>query len=184
MNHQGTKRLETERLILRRATIEDAEFMYQNWASDDRVTEYLTWPTHSSVDISKMVIESWIQEYENPDSYNWIVELKETGEPIGSLGIAHIDEKVDAGELGWCIGYNWWGKGIMPEAAHAVVKYLFEEVDMKRICACHNTENPKSGRAMQKLGMVYEGTLRKAGKDNRGIADLAVYSILKEEFKG
>lgn len=53
MKHIGTKNIETERLILRRFTLDDADAMYRNWVSDDEVTKYLTWPAHSSVDITK-----------------------------------------------------------------------------------------------------------------------------------
>ena len=53
-------RLETERLILRPFVAEDAEDMYQNWASDPEVTKFLTWPTHASVEISKMLLNDWI----------------------------------------------------------------------------------------------------------------------------
>ena len=50
MNHIGTIRLETDRLILRRFTMDDAEGMLNNWASDDEVTKYLTWPTHQNIE--------------------------------------------------------------------------------------------------------------------------------------
>ena len=60
MKHIGTKNIETERLILRRFTLDDADAMYRNWASDDEVTKYLTWPAHSSVDITKMVLADWV----------------------------------------------------------------------------------------------------------------------------
>ena len=56
MNHQGTKTFETPRLILRRFTMEDAPAMYRNWASDPEVTKYLTWPTHSSAEVSRQVL--------------------------------------------------------------------------------------------------------------------------------
>ena len=59
MKHLGTKRIETERLILRKFTIEDAEDMFKNWASDNEVTKYLTWPAHSSLEVSKEVISMW-----------------------------------------------------------------------------------------------------------------------------
>ena len=55
MNHKGTVALETERLILRRFYIEDADAMFKNWASDEEVTKYLTWPTHSDVSVSQTV---------------------------------------------------------------------------------------------------------------------------------
>ena len=63
MNHKGTVTLETERLILRRFTMDDADAMFQNWASDDEVTKYLTWPTHTDVSVSKTVINSWLELY-------------------------------------------------------------------------------------------------------------------------
>lgn len=63
--HLGTVLIETERLILRQFHMEDAEDMYGNWASDDRVTKYLTWPSHASVDASREVIKSWIDQYTN-----------------------------------------------------------------------------------------------------------------------
>ena len=50
--HKGTKTIETDRLILRQFTMEDAEPMFRNWASDDEVTRHLTWPTHESVEIT------------------------------------------------------------------------------------------------------------------------------------
>ena len=71
----------------------------------------------------------------------------------------------------------------MPEAAAAVLKFLFEEVGFNRIAADHDSNNPKSGRVMQKIGMTYEGTLRKAGFNNQGIIDDVWYSILKEEWE-
>ena len=66
MNHIGTIRLETDRLILRRFTIEDAEEMFHNWASDDEVTKYLTWPTHQNVEMTIGYINYCIQGYADP----------------------------------------------------------------------------------------------------------------------
>ena len=51
LNHTGTKTLETERLILRQFKMEDAGEMFTNWASEDAVTRFLTWPTHQSKEI-------------------------------------------------------------------------------------------------------------------------------------
>ena len=64
MNHKGTITLETERLILRRLTIHDAGAMFRNWANDNEVTKYLTWPTHTDVSVSENIIKSWIPLYD------------------------------------------------------------------------------------------------------------------------
>ena len=182
INHQGTIRLETERLILRKFKIDDADIMYRNWASDDEVTKYLTWPTHKDVNETRNILAGWIEQYSNLDFYNWAIVLKEIGEPIGSLSVVKYKEKTSSAAIGWCIGKRWWGQRIMPEAARAVLQYLFEEVEFNRIAARHDKDNPRSGRVMQKIGMTCEGTLRASGKNNQGIVDEVYYSILKEEY--
>ncbi|MBR2067612.1 MAG: GNAT family N-acetyltransferase, partial [Solobacterium sp.] len=50
MKHLGTKTIETSRLILRKLNDDDAEAMFRNWASDNEVTKYLTWPTHNNIE--------------------------------------------------------------------------------------------------------------------------------------
>ena len=176
MNHLGTKTIETERLILRKFTIEDAPAMYANWASDPVVTKYLTWQPHESVDITRMIITEWVASYEREDYYQWAIELKGFG-IIGSIGVVDICESAKEAELGYCIGRSYWGKGIMPEAVKAVLGFLFDKVGFRRITAKHDIENPNSGRVMEKAGMKYEGTLRQAGHNNRGIVDIVSYSI-------
>ena len=80
MKHCGTKQLETERLILRRFRPEDAAAMYQNWASDDEVTKYLVWPTHSSIEVSQYVINDWVNSYSKDDFYQWAIVPKENND--------------------------------------------------------------------------------------------------------
>lgn len=88
-----------------------------------------------------------------------------------------------AAELGWVLGRALWGRGIIPEAAEEVMRFLFDEVGFSRIYAEYDTENVKSGRVMQKIGMAYEGVLREARKNNRGVVDVAVYGLAKENFR-
>jgi len=181
LRHAGTQTLETERLILRRFTPDDAEAMYRNWASSDNVTKYLTWPAHSSADVSRMLLGFWMKDYDDPRTYHWGLTLKATGEVIGDISVVHLNESASCAELGWCIGEAYWGKGFMPEAAHAVRDYLFDVVGFGRIEACHDVNNPKSGRVMQKIGMTCEGIRRKSGRNNQGIVDVAYYGMLKDD---
>lgn len=67
MEHLGTKNMETKRLILRPFQIDDDTCMYKNWANDNDVTHFLTWPTHSSVEVSKIVLSDWIPKYAKKD---------------------------------------------------------------------------------------------------------------------
>lgn len=182
MKNLGTVVLETERLILRPFTASDANDMYGNWASSDKVTKFLTWPTHQSVDISQMIINSWLDGYSNLSNYQWCMEYKENHQAIGSFGVVHMDENTQAVEIGYCIGEDYWNKGITSEAFERVIQFLFEEVECNRIYARHDVNNPNSGKVMIKSGLQYEGTLREAGKNNTGICDVAVYGVTKRMY--
>ena len=182
LHHKGTVTIETDRLILRRFTMEDAEAMYRNWASDDEVTKYLTWPTHTSVEISKMVLTDWTSHYPEPDFYNWAIVLKENGpEPIGNISTAHVKESTLCATMGYCMSRAHWGKGVMTEALTAVIDFFFDEVGFNRIDADHAVDNPASGRVMEKSGMRHEGILRQAGHSNQGIIDVSRWAILKSD---
>ena len=71
MNRTGTKTIETDRMILRRFTTDDAQDMFENWAADPEVTKFLTWPCHKSVDITKALLADWVAKYEDGGYFNW-----------------------------------------------------------------------------------------------------------------
>ena len=182
MKHLGTKRLETYRLILRPFTVNDAGAMFENWASDPEVTKFLSWPVYRGIEDADAILKIWQESYKKPEFYQWAIVLKELDQPIGSISVVGSDDRVDMAEIGYCIGRAWWGQSIMSEAMAAVMRYLFAEVGMQRIEAGHDPMNPASGAVLRKCGLQYEGTLRRRIRSNRGITDVAWYSILKEEY--
>ena len=181
MNKTGTQRIVTHRLILRRYRIEDAEDMFSNWASDPEVTKFLTWPTHSSVDVTRFVLNDWISRYGDGGFFNWAIEWKETGRVIGNIAVTVLHDETEAAELGYCMSRAFWGRGIMPEALRAVMDYLFDTVGLNRVEAAHDVNNPKSGRAMEKAGLKLEGIHRSYGKNNLGICDVVIRALTRED---
>ena len=181
MNKAGTQRIETQRLILRRFRIDDAEDMYNNWASDPEVTRYLTWPVHSSVEVTRTLLTDWVSHYTDGGYFNWVMEHKETGKAIGNISVVKLNENTEAADMGYCMSRAYWGQGLMPEALEAVMIYLFDVVGLNRIAACHDVNNPKSGRVMDKAGMKQEGILRAAGKNNLGICDEVWHATIRED---
>ncbi len=178
IRHKGTQALETKRLILRRATLDDAEAMFHNWASDPKVTKYLTWPTHANVAITQAVLQDWVTCYARQDYYQWMIILKEFDTcPIGSISVVSLDDSQATAEIGYCIGQPWWHQGIMSEALAAVIDYLFEQVGILHVKAKHDTNNPYSGAVMRKCGMRYQGIQLQAGTNNQGPCDIATYLI-------
>jgi ribosomal-protein-alanine N-acetyltransferase len=184
LNHLGTKTIETERLILRQFKEEDAEDMFNNWASDNEVTRYLSWQTHSDIEVSKEVLKMWINEYSSQENYNWAIEMKENGSVVGSIALMNIDNNIKNCEIGYCIGKSLWNNGVTTEAFSAIINFAFKEVGFQRITGRHHVDNSPSGRVMEKCGLKYEGTLRKIHKINTGLLiDCKYYSILKEEIE-
>ena len=183
LTHRGTQTIETSRLILRKAQMDDALPMFHNWASDPEVTKFLTWPTYQAVDTAYPVLETWIREYEKDNFYLWMIELKEIQQPIGSISVVGQNKNIDSAEIGYCIGKHWWHRGIMSEALGTVMDYLFDEVGFQRLHARHDPRNPNSGAVMRKCGMRYEGTTRQSDRNNQGICDAVHYALLKRDRK-
>lgn len=183
MKHLGTRKMETERLILRKFELTDVEDMYKNFASYDDVTRYITWATHKNIEETEKVVQAYVNEYERDNYYHWCIELKETHEVIGSIGAYRMFDDLKLFEVGYVLGKDFWNKGITTEAMKPLLKFFFNEVGVNRIEARHDTKNPGSGKVMIKSGMQFEGILRQSGKNNTGICDSAIYAILKEDYE-
>lgn len=182
MQHKGTVLLETERLILRPFVAADIEPSYHNWTSDVKVTEFLRWPTHENISVTEMVLNDWIESYKDISFYQWAIVPKELQEPIGTISVVGMDERTEKVHIGYCIGSKWWRKGYTSEAFSEIIRFFFEEVKVQRIEAQHDPDNPGSGKVMEKCGLIYEGTLRKADWNNRGIVDACTYGMLAEDY--
>ncbi|WP_334330073.1 GNAT family N-acetyltransferase [Companilactobacillus sp. HBUAS59699] len=182
MNNIGTVPLETKRLLLRRLKPDDAQSMYDNWASDSDVTKYLSWPAYDSIDQAQEFLNYRAASYDNPCTYDWGIVVKEDNNLIGTISAVDFSDTVDSVEIGYVIGKNWWHNGYTTEALKRIIKFFFEQTDVNRIEACHDSENPNSGRVMHKSGMNFEGVLRSKGYNNNGICDEVVYSILRNEY--
>ena len=179
MQHKGTVRLETDRLILRRFRLDDSGAAFQNWTSDKRVTEFLRWPAHDTVNTTKKIIQMWVDGYARDDFYQWAIVLKNNGNgPVGTISVVDRNDALNILHIGYCIGSRWWNQGITSEAFSGIIPFLFEQVKANRIESQHDPRNPNSGKVMIKCGLKYEGTLRQADISNKGVVDAAVYSIL------
>ena len=183
MEHKGTMPLTTERLTLRRFTEYDIKPVYRNWASKERVTEYLRWKAHADVLETEEVVKSWISQYEKPDFYNWAIVPKKVGEPIGVISVTNMDENLNKVRIGYCIGDEWWNQDYTSEALRRVIRFFFEEVKVNRLEALHDPENPASGAVLKKSGMQFEGLLKQAEWNNRGIIDACIYGLTPGDWE-
>lgn len=178
MRNVGSKKIETERLILRKLELSDVESVYNNWCSDKEVSKYVTWDTHQSLNDTAEYVKCKVDLYERNYRFDWVVVIKETNEVIGEIDAVKTSVNYSLVELGYCFGSKYWNQGYATEALSAVVKYLKEVANVEKITACHISTNHASGRVMQKAGMTYDATLKEyvVDKNTKQRADLIYYS--------
>lgn len=151
--------LVTERLILRPWQPEDAPALYEA-AKDPDIGYPAGWPAHQSVEDSRQIIENVLSA---PQTY--AVCLKDNNLPIGSIGLkmgeqTDMTDRSDECELGYWIAKPYWGQGLIPEAARALIRYAFENLNMRAIWCGYYDGNEKSCRVQEKLGFVYHHTTK------------------------
>ena len=181
MNNLGTVTLETSRLLLRKITSEDAKEFYENISTDDKIIPFVMWNKSKCLDDTRKVIDIWLDQYKEYNSYRWVVTKKDTEEIIGIIDLVKINLKHKICEVGYCYSSKYWGSGYASEALTKVINFLLNDVGFDIVTASHLESNPNSGKVMIKAGMMYEATLksRYINKNTNQRENLLVYSITK-----
>ncbi len=180
---QDLPALETDRLILRKMTPDDAEAVFA-YASDPEVTRYTAWDTHRTIEDSRAFLELVLGKYRSGGEPDWGVVYKGDHRFVGTCGFVNWEAGHARAELGYVISRGYWGRGLMPEAVRTIIAFGFERMNLNRIEARCIAENAASARVMEKAGMAYEGTLRQREFIKGVYRDMKIYSILKSEFRG
>ncbi|MFG6494721.1 GNAT family N-acetyltransferase [Fictibacillus sp. UD] len=141
INFSGTPTLETDRLILRRMKLTDAQSVFDHWLSDERVSDNKINAAHISVSQTIERIANIVSQYENKEFCYWGIELKANGELIGEIDLYDFDKLTENCEVGYALGYHWWNQGYGTEALRAVVEFGFRHMNIHKISAAHNTDN-------------------------------------------
>ncbi len=175
--------LETERLILRKMTPDDADAVFA-YASDPEVSRYTLWETHRSIEDSRAFLELVIQKYENGGEPDWGIVYRGDHRFVGACGLVNWEAEHARAEAGFVLSREYWGRGLMPEAVRAMIRFGFETMNLNRIEARCIAENVASARVMEKAGMAYEGTLRQREYIKGAYRNIKLYAILKKEFRG
>ncbi|AQN80256.1 GNAT family N-acetyltransferase [Leuconostoc lactis] len=173
----GFSTLQTERLILRPVQPDDAEAMF-DYLRDEETVRFITVPPVKTV---TEVIENSIQSYFMLDPIGkWAIVYDQ--KMIGTIDL-RLNEAHRQAEIGYVLNKRYWGQGIMPEAAQAILAVGFDQLQLVRIFSEHDTRNPKSGRVMTKIGMQQEGVALKSQIIKGEIVDMVHYAITDTQYK-
>jgi ribosomal-protein-alanine N-acetyltransferase len=150
--------LQTNRLCLRRALVEDAAAIFRTYARDPEVTKYLAWKPTGKVEDTRSHLRSSILAWEEGRAFQWVILQKKGRRLLGAVGARVDGHKL---ELGYVLAKKFWGKGYMTEAVKAIVAWALTEKDVYRVWAVCDIDNPASARVMEKAGLKREGLLRR-----------------------
>ncbi len=174
--------LSTDRLILRPLRMSDARDLYA-YARDPLVSKHVLWTAHRSVSDSRRFLRAGIRQYSRGFPGSFAIVLRENSRMIGTIGFMWINSEYRSCEVGYSLSRDYWNRGLMTEALREVIRYAFDTLSLNRIECQHETDNPASGRVMEKAGMRFEGVMRQRIRNKGAYSDVAVYAILREDLE-
>jgi ribosomal-protein-alanine N-acetyltransferase len=177
----GVRPLATERLTLRTLTLEDAPDLFA-YASDPATTVFVEWPRHETVADSRTHIRRLLTHHA-VGNYHWGITDRKDTRLIGTCGFIATTLAHRRAEIVYTVAPDRWGQGIATEAAAAIIRFGFVNLDLNRIEARCLPEHAASRRVMAKLGMTFEGILRQHVLMKGRFADLAMYAVLRRDWK-
>ena len=174
--------IETERLTLRPFTMNDAGDVFE-YASDPEWGRYLV---NIPQPFTFKEAEEFVERFSNLASWHKVpmFAIALNGKVIGEIYLNDLDTKNKRAELGYSLSRSCWGKGLTPEAAHAVIKWAFQTYDLNKIYSTCDPRNERSLRVLEKLGLKQEGLLRSHINWQGEVRDVAYYGILRDEWEG
>ncbi len=172
--------LETTRLLLRKLSPDDTDALFKVF-SDEKTTLHVPRERHDDRSVTAEYIRNLIHGMSEAKSLVWAVVDKQDDRVIGTVSLFFKPDRVAL--IGAVLHSGYWGKGFATEALRAVIRFGFDELALIRMEGKCESSNTASEKVMQKLGMTYEGTLRKE-VIIRGVSrDARIYSLLIDEYR-
>jgi ribosomal-protein-alanine N-acetyltransferase len=174
--------IKTARLLLRPIALADAADVFA-YASDDKVTRFMSWPTHRTITDSLDFCQRRVKQALDGPAPHWGISEGPGCAIIGSIDVDKIDDEVASCEVGYVLERGHWGRGYMAEAMRRVIDVIFRHTPLNRIEARCDPANRGSQRVMEKSGMQFEGKLRDVSYFKESLHDMEVWSILRRDWQ-
>ncbi len=173
--------LKTQRLLLRAPRIRDAGDVFA-YSRDPEVARFVMWEPHQSVGESRSFLRSLQKKNREGQPGTFIIEDKQSGRAVGTIGFMWIDADHSSCEIGYSLARSCWNRGYMTEALKEVIRFSFETLRLNRVEGQHDVRNPASGAVMRHAGMRCEGLLRQRLFNKGSFADVMLYAILRKDW--
>jgi ribosomal-protein-alanine N-acetyltransferase len=171
--------LRTEEFTLRELTDSDLEAISSIWGSVKVAENLDRGPLSHDESIQMLYVLRSL--WENDAGIRWGVEMD--AQLIGTCGFHNMNNSAKRGEIGYELGDEFWGRGLMRKALRPVCDYGFNIMRFERIEAFINPDNERSAGLLRRLGFVMEGVLRDYAPTPKGLIDQTCFSLLKRDWK-
>ena len=172
----------TPRLTLRPVRMSDAQDIFE-YSKDPEVARHVLWDAHRSIHQTRGYIRYLLKQYRNGQPCSLVIELTQEKKVIGTIGFMWLQRENRSAEVGYSLSRPYWNQGLMTEALRAIIAFGFDKLNLNRIEAQCESDNPASGRVMTHVGMQYEGRLRQRLYNKGRYTDVDVFAILREDSR-
>jgi N-acetyltransferase len=181
LSGSGDLELRGPELMLRYAGREDAPALFE-LASDPEVTKYFSWGPYTHQSQALAYIDSLTSKREQGERIEMVIVHPEVG-VIGVTGLSEFSLRDRRAVVGTWHGRKWWGSGANRQSKALVLALAFARLGLNRLTAWCGTDNVRSQKALERIGFVHEGVLRRWHVHDGVGKDVIVYSMLREEWE-
>ncbi len=174
--------LETDRMLLRPIRRpEDEPGLFELFATPEVARFIDTGPFTAMAEAVDLA--DWMENVFNEKrGLRWVIVLRSRpGEPIGTCGLHNLRAHNSSAEIGYDLGYPYWGQGLMTEALRPMIDFGFDRLGANRLDAGVTVGNDASARVLEKLGFTEEGTTRAGGYWRGEYHDLRMFGLLEAD---
>ena len=172
---------ETERLTLRRVTMNDSQDVF-NLRTNMDAMRYLDRPIPRTIAEAEDLIKRIEDGLENNTGIGWAISLKNLSHLIGTIGYHRIEKENSRAEIGYMLLPEYWKQGLMSEAIKVVLNYGFNTMKLHSIEGNINPDNAPSAAILKKFGFVKEAYFKEDFFFNGKFLDTEIYSLLNTQF--
>jgi len=158
----------------------DAQDIFE-YSRDPLVARHVLWDPHSTIHQTRAYIRFLLKQYRSGQPATFVIELLKERKVIGTIGFMWLHRENRSAEVGYSLNRHYWNQGIMTEALRAMIAFGFDSLNLNRIEAQHESDNPASGHVMTRAGMRHEGHLRHRLYNKGRFVDVDLYAILRQD---
>jgi len=173
-------KIDTKSLLLRKIEPGDGPTLFAYW-SDKEVTRYMNISSFDRLEQVQEMISLLNNLADQEQAFRWAIICKRNNQVLGTCGFNNWDQENHRAEIGYDLGRQYWGKGVMTEALTGLLTYGFQTMGLNRIQALVEPANQASRSLLIKTGFQEEGLLRQYERVKEQFIDLKIYALLKNE---